>query len=92
MMILLKMLTGTCRGLECMNRAMPYIAPAQVAPSTPFAALMQSTLNTMGPKNAATFMNGLAEGMSKVTNEYLSKIESGGGFKPPQVICFGITK
>ena len=64
---------------------MPYIAPAQLAPSTPFAALMQSTLNTMGPKNAATFMNSLAEGMSKVTNQYLQKMESGGSFKPPMI-------
>ena len=82
----MKMLTGSCRSLNCLaGAAMPYIAPAQLAPSTPFAALMQSTLNTMGPKNAATFMNSLAEGMSKVTNQYLQKLEAGGGLKAPMV-------
>lgn len=75
---LMKALTGSCRSLNCLG-ALPISAPAPVAPSTPFAALMQSTLNAMGTKNAASFMNGLAQGMSKATNEYLSQIKSGGG-------------
>ena len=86
----MKMLTGSCRSLNCLaGAAMPYVAPAQLAPSTPFAALMQSTLNTMGPKNAATFMNSLAEGMSKVTNQYIQKLEAGGGLKPPMIPVMG---
>ena len=54
-------------------------------PLNPFAPSLVTSINSMGVKNAANFINSLSNGLNRVTEKYMKELKATGALKLPPV-------